>query len=349
MKRYSLLLALIFTSFFTKAQEYDCFDVLYEQDSVNPLKIHLTCRLALQVPSFNYDLLDSSDAVIVLWGENNASRSVLFHKDTVHVAQLNGGVKMIVTYSGYHEYPASFQDSIMKITTYYAECGLRFSNIGIDISKSPIIANAYVNLKALKTTLGFSSTKFLGEMFLSDKMKVGNSLSYSSVPVCDDFDSSRTYMIPNPVRPSWYSFPYDSNYPCCNNFYVDSISGSFQWQNIVAYDWWNFVFKSDKFRNGEFMGSVTRWISIYFNYPNHTSISETHYDKIEVFPTVTTDELTLITEATDFSIQVYDFTGKIVYVNYPNNKIDVSNFPSGEYLLRITSKNGITFKRFTKI
>lgn len=331
-----------------KAQEYDCFDILYDQDSVNPLLIHLTCRLAVRVPSFNYDLLDSSDAVVVLWGENNASRSVLFHKDTVHVAQLNGGVKMIVTYSGYHEYPASFQDSIMKITTYYAECGLRFSNIGIDISNSPIIANAYVNLKALKNTLGYSSTRFLGEMFLTDKMKVGNSLSYSSVPVCDDNDSLRTYMVPNPVRPSWYSFPYDSNYSCCNNFNVDSISGSFQWQNLIAYDWWNFVFKSDKFRNGVFMGSVTRWISIYFNYSSHTAINDNENSSFYIYPTIAKNELTISSNSKIVNVEVFDLNGKVQMTNYSYDKIDISNLSSGIYILRIRNERGIDIHKFAK-
>jgi hypothetical protein len=76
-------------------------------------------------------------------------------------------------------------------------------------------------------------------------------------------------------------------------------------------------------------------------------------NRIDVFPNPTTDKISFITNKVfkDARLNIYSITGKLVKTELidGNNSIDVSNFNTGVYLVRIETKQGKTYtSRFIK-
>ena len=87
-----------------------------------------------------------------------------------------------------------------------------------------------------------------------------------------------------------------------------------------------------------------------------TSIEEIEYFnkevKIYLNPATSILNISLLDVASQYSIQIYNVQGEIVKVVEPNEittEIDVSNFSSGLYFMRVESNEGrIAYSRFIK-
>lgn len=67
-----------------------------------------------------------------------------------------------------------------------------------------------------------------------------------------------------------------------------------------------------------------------------------------LFPNPTNSNVEITTSETVKSISVYDVNGKETKVEVSNNKIDMHNFATGIYTLKIYTKNGISTKKVVK-
>jgi hypothetical protein len=67
-----------------------------------------------------------------------------------------------------------------------------------------------------------------------------------------------------------------------------------------------------------------------------------------LFPNPTNSNVEIKTDETITSITVYDINGKESKIEPINNNIDLSNFQSGIYTLKIYTENGISTKKIIK-
>lgn len=63
--------------------------------------------------------------------------------------------------------------------------------------------------------------------------------------------------------------------------------------------------------------------------------------ELQIYPNPVKDYLYLNSNEA-FQIQLYDFTGKLIWQN-SGNQMDISLFPNGIYIIKITSDSGKTF------
>lgn len=85
--------------------------------------------------------------------------------------------------------------------------------------------------------------------------------------------------------------------------------------------------------------------------PEPSSVREIREAReLAVYPIPTTGELTIDVNSTDLlSIEVMNILGEVVLVpQTKTNRIDISELPIGSYILRITTKEGISAKRIIK-
>ncbi len=86
---------------------------------------------------------------------------------------------------------------------------------------------------------------------------------------------------------------------------------------------------------------------------NCVGLSEANKDEdgvISIYPNPSNGEFT-ITSAKPAHIAIYDMSGKIIFegeINATNQKVDLNHYPSGQYLLKATSLNGVENKVIIK-
>jgi Secretion system C-terminal sorting domain len=71
---------------------------------------------------------------------------------------------------------------------------------------------------------------------------------------------------------------------------------------------------------------------------------------IKIYPNPTTGIFTISIKE-DASVKMYDMFGKLIYTSKTNigeSKIDISNYPSGIYLLQVETENGSVTKKIIK-
>jgi CubicO group peptidase (beta-lactamase class C family) len=81
-----------------------------------------------------------------------------------------------------------------------------------------------------------------------------------------------------------------------------------------------------------------------FNFLNNTTaINETDLNNsIGIFPNPTTSILNISTSLTNFELKVFDIKGQLVLNDRNRHTIDVSNFPTGLYVIRLQDLNSMT-------
>jgi hypothetical protein len=68
-----------------------------------------------------------------------------------------------------------------------------------------------------------------------------------------------------------------------------------------------------------------------------------------IYPNPVNDYLSIGGLNENADVAIYDLTSKLIYNNYfSNNQIDVSNFQSGIYIMKIETAKGIVTKKFVK-
>ena len=75
-------------------------------------------------------------------------------------------------------------------------------------------------------------------------------------------------------------------------------------------------------------------------------------DRFSIYPNQASEFISLnnINNSLNYNVAIYDIFGKIVINNLTNpNRINISNLPKGQYILRIKSETGITNERLLKI
>lgn len=99
--------------------------------------------------------------------------------------------------------------------------------------------------------------------------------------------------------------------------------------------------------------TINNWITVKFdNIRLHgnatTSIGEANFKKglIRVFPNPANEQLTVLTKEGVKEISITDMSGRQVYKNVFSEKIDLSGFKSGMYLLTCVMKSGEMDTRF---
>ncbi|MDD4149471.1 MAG: T9SS type A sorting domain-containing protein, partial [Bacteroidales bacterium] len=87
---------------------------------------------------------------------------------------------------------------------------------------------------------------------------------------------------------------------------------------------------------------------VYINVLLSIGVDE-YYSKINIYPNPATKFINIVQENTDFEqLTVYDITGRIVIQKSLNNSstsLDISNLPSGVYLISLKTVNSSIEKR----
>jgi hypothetical protein len=82
---------------------------------------------------------------------------------------------------------------------------------------------------------------------------------------------------------------------------------------------------------------------------NVLATSETSgHNNMGIYPNPTWDYLNVKTQSKIVNLEVYDMTGRKINVELNDNKIDVRNLQSGNYILKIETKEGIKTEKFIK-
>ena len=71
---------------------------------------------------------------------------------------------------------------------------------------------------------------------------------------------------------------------------------------------------------------------------------------LNIYPNPAVDRVVIETEATIEAVSIYTLTGVMIYseVDFNNNTIDVTDFASGVYVMKVRTENGEVVKRFIK-
>ena len=81
---------------------------------------------------------------------------------------------------------------------------------------------------------------------------------------------------------------------------------------------------------------------------NVLSNQEVEANNFLVYPNPVQDLLNISSELNEFTVEIIDLTGKVVYEAKNKFQLNVSNLLSGVYLIKITSENGQKTSRFIK-
>lgn len=89
------------------------------------------------------------------------------------------------------------------------------------------------------------------------------------------------------------------------------------------------------------------------NMVGHLDIDENRADAISVYPTPASDYVIVNSNTVEMrfiasQIELIDINGQLTVINVKNNQIDISNLPSGIYLMKIELPDGIVYKKLIK-
>lgn len=73
-----------------------------------------------------------------------------------------------------------------------------------------------------------------------------------------------------------------------------------------------------------------------------------HAEKIGLYPNPVSDFINLKTQSKIIYSEVYDMSGRKINIELNDNKLDVRNLQSGNYIIKIGTKEGITSQKFIK-
>ncbi len=149
-----------------------------------------------------------------------------------------------------------------------------------------------------------------------------------------------------------YTFPHDDANGCTQvdtlhltvNYSVettvtDTADDSYSWQGTTYTESGTYQWQGTTAEGCD--STVTLMLVI-----NHVGIGEIDYSKmnIDVYPNPTTGQLTIDAEGI-LSVEVFDPTGRKVATHERANKIDLTKFPAGTYLLKIHLPSGTSLHR----
>jgi hypothetical protein len=82
---------------------------------------------------------------------------------------------------------------------------------------------------------------------------------------------------------------------------------------------------------------------------NILATSETAQDNnIGIYPNPASDHLTIKSKSKINGVEAYDMAGRKLDIKLNDNKIDVTSLQSGNYILKIATKEGIKTEKFIK-
>ena len=136
--------------------------------------------------------------------------------------------------------------------------------------------------------------------------------------------------------------------------YIVNVTPGFDWQliGIPTNNVDSVVFKLESSDVGAFGMNTPDFYCMdnVGNYPLSTNvISE---NKFSIYPNPASNHINLknIDNSSNYTVSIFDLFGKKIIYNLINpDYINISNFPKGQYLLRIKSEKGITNERLLKI
>lgn len=67
-----------------------------------------------------------------------------------------------------------------------------------------------------------------------------------------------------------------------------------------------------------------------------------------IYPNPASEVLTIKTDSKLNKVEIYDMTGRKVDASLRNNQVDVRNLQSGNYIIKITTKDGVSSEKFIK-
>jgi hypothetical protein len=81
-----------------------------------------------------------------------------------------------------------------------------------------------------------------------------------------------------------------------------------------------------------------------------TAIKETEINKLQIYPNPTNDVLKVISEDPILSIEVTDFLGKLIYINYNinNERAEIMIQQNGIFIIKIKTSNKTIIRKFIK-
>lgn len=82
------------------------------------------------------------------------------------------------------------------------------------------------------------------------------------------------------------------------------------------------------------------------NMIGHLDIAENNADEISVYPNPADDIVNVVGDSK--KIELIEINGQLMEIEVKNKQIDISNLPSGVYLMRIESSEGIHYKKLIK-
>lgn len=82
------------------------------------------------------------------------------------------------------------------------------------------------------------------------------------------------------------------------------------------------------------------------NMIGHLDVSENNADEISVYPNPASDIVNVVCD--NEKIELMDINGQLTVINVYDNKIDISDLPSGVYLIRIETLEGFVYKKLIK-
>ncbi|MDG1176248.1 MAG: T9SS type A sorting domain-containing protein, partial [Flavobacteriales bacterium] len=82
---------------------------------------------------------------------------------------------------------------------------------------------------------------------------------------------------------------------------------------------------------------------------NTSGIAEVNKATASIFPNPANDNIKITSNSKIVSVEIMDVTGKVVLVNTSNDSnINITTVPSGAYIARISTVNGIVNSKFIK-
>lgn len=81
---------------------------------------------------------------------------------------------------------------------------------------------------------------------------------------------------------------------------------------------------------------------VNYNVDIISSVDGQHVPQVNIIPNPTTGKVTIMNLNDIQEVRVYSITGELMLSRYKENTIDLSDLPSGTYLINVITERGIT-------
>jgi hypothetical protein len=327
-------------------------EISFTQDSVNPMKIHLVCKVKA-------DLLCplDSDRAVIYFGDSHFNYGIPLI-DTVSLSVGFNSGAVLKTYAFDYTYDSIYSDSTVFI-------GLQLSgiypfttlNTRIDpqaVSLSPITA---INFSYLKNHRGVSPPRF--DSFTLPFDSIYHPLDFQPGI---SYDTSYTLKV-ELIRPICY-YPDMAgdvssldDYPPLPSHHVDfdTTNGHLYWNSPLGNGAFLICYRMSIYKQDTFVCYMTRDFMINVLGSQHVGIPDIEQNEsaIHCYPSPTSGNITIDMKGYkigDKQVSIYNQLGQIVYQSVTlEDKIQVgTSLTSGLYIVEVTQDIQHSYARFVK-